>query len=124
MVATVCAAAVLSQPRDVTQQRAERPDDSPRVSQGPSVTPLGWTHWIVKSTSLASLAMRLEAATDLIEHDPEPDLDLYFRQCSIEVSARVGSMAMSPPPGSGWTWTLAGHRELWLRWPKRPLSWR
>jgi glutaminase len=25
---------------------------------------------------------------EIIEHDPEPDLDLYFRQCSIEVDCR------------------------------------
>src|SRR5258706_1893114 len=25
---------------------------------------------------------------DIIQHDPEPDLDLYFRQCSIEVDCR------------------------------------
>ncbi len=28
----------------------------------------------------------------IIEHDPEPDLDLYFRQCSIEVTCRDLSM--------------------------------
>src|SRR5258705_3038573 len=25
---------------------------------------------------------------DIIQHDPEPDLDLYFRQCSIEIDCR------------------------------------
>jgi glutaminase len=25
---------------------------------------------------------------DILDHDPEPDLDLYFRQCSIEVTCR------------------------------------
>src|SRR5262249_58611462 len=29
---------------------------------------------------------------EIIQRDPEPDLDLYFRQCSIEVDCRVLSI--------------------------------
>jgi len=47
----------------------------------------------------------------IIEHDPEPDLDLYFRQCSIEVTARDLSV-MGATLANGGTNPITRERAL------------
>ena len=47
----------------------------------------------------------------IIEHDPEPDLDLYFRQCSIEITCRDLSL-MGATLATGGTNPLTRERVL------------